>query len=285
MRVVHDITAMERLARELRAKGTLALVPTMGALHEGHLSLVRLAAEKADAVVVSVFVNPTQFGPHEDYERYPRDVERDAALADEAGADVVFAPSVEAMYPPGFSTVVDVRDLTDRLCGSYRPGHFDGVTTVVAKLLGIVRPDLAVFGQKDGQQASVIERMVEDLHLRVEIVRAPTVRESDGVALSSRNRYLSEDERARARVLPGALRVAREQYERGERRPEALLSEVRRRIEEEPDVRVQYVEAVDSRTLEPVEKLADGVMVAAAVFVGDTRLIDNVILGEAIDIG
>ncbi len=285
MRVVHDITAMERLARELRAKGTLALVPTMGALHEGHLSLVRLAAEKADAVVVSVFVNPTQFGPNEDYERYPRDVERDAALADEAGADVVFAPSVEAMYPPGFSTIVHVRDLTDRLCGSYRPGHFDGVTTVVAKLLGIVRPDLAVFGQKDGQQASVMERMVEDLHLRVEIVRAPTVRESDGVALSSRNRYLSEDERARARVLPGALRVAREQYERGERRPEALLSEVRRRIEEEPDVRVQYVEAVDSRTLEPVEKLADGVMVAAAVFVGDTRLIDNVILGEAVDIG
>ncbi|MBD3367340.1 MAG: pantoate--beta-alanine ligase [Candidatus Eisenbacteria bacterium] len=285
MELVSEVATMERRARELSRKGRLSLVPTMGALHEGHLSLVRLAASRSDATVVSVFVNPTQFGPGEDFERYPRDLERDAELAKAAGADILFAPSAEEMYPEGFSTVVHVKDLTDRLCGSYRPGHFDGVTTVVAKLFGIVRPDLAVFGQKDGQQVAVIERMAADLNLGVEIVRGAIVREDDGVALSSRNRYLSDEERARARVLSAALAAARDRYEGGERSAEAVVSEVRRTIEKEPAVRLQYVEAVDAKTLVPVRTLNDGVMVTAAVYVGDTRLIDNVILGEAAEIG
>jgi len=280
MQLIADIETMRRRARELASAGRLALVPTMGALHEGHLSLVRLASSMADATVVSVFVNPTQFGPGEDYEQYPRDLERDADRAEAAGGDVLFAPSVESMYPPGFSTVVHVRDLTERLCGAYRPGHFDGVTTVVAKLLGIVRPHLAVFGRKDAQQASVIERMATDLHLDVEIVRGAIVREDDGLAMSSRNRYLSDDERAHALVLHRALEAAREQYARGERSPDAVLSEVRSRIGSERAVALQYVDAVDAKTLEPVEELRDGVMVAAAMFVGDTRLIDNVVLGE-----
>jgi pantoate--beta-alanine ligase len=285
MRLIVDIDEMERTARSLSRKGRLALVPTMGALHEGHLSLVRLATSLAEATVVSVFVNPTQFGPAEDFERYPRDLERDADLAEAAGADVLFAPAAEAMYPAGFSTVVHVKDLTDRLCGSYRPGHFDGVTTVVAKLLGIVRPDMAVFGQKDGQQAAVVERMAEDLNLGVEIVRGGTVREPDGLAMSSRNRYLSREERARALVLSDALREAQEAYRRGQRDAAALVSSLRERIEADPSIRLQYIEAVDARPLEPVDALDDGVMVAAAVFVGDTRLIDNVILGEAVEIG
>jgi len=285
MELVCDIALVERRARELRRSGRLALVPTMGALHEGHLSLVRLAASAADATVVSIFVNPTQFGPGEDFERYPRDLERDADLAEAAGADVLFVPSTEAMYPDGFSTTVHVGGMTERLCGAHRPGHFDGVTTVVAKLFGIVRPDIAVFGQKDGQQVAVIERMVADLDLGVRIVRGEIVREADGLAMSSRNRYLSTDERRRALALPEALGEVRELFGQGERSSDAVLGAVRGRIESEPGVALQYVEAVDAVTLEAVDVLRDGVMVAAAVVVGETRLIDNVVFGESVEIG
>lgn len=256
----------------------VGLVPTMGYLHEGHLSLVRLARELSDTVVVSVFVNPTQFGPSEDFDNYPRDLTRDARLAGEAGCDLLFVPSAEEMYPAHYATVVHVQKLGRRLCGAFRPGHFDGVCTVVAKLLNIVRPEVAVFGQKDGQQAAIIERMAADLDLGVRIVRGPTVREADGLAMSSRNSYLSEDERADAAVLYQALEKARGLYESGETDAAAVIERVRSMIDARPTARSQYVAAVDRDTLDDVQELGPDTMIALAVFVGETRLIDNVVL-------
>jgi len=269
----------EMRARDLRAAGrVVGFVPTMGALHEGHLSLVRLARARADVVVVSVFVNPTQFGPSEDFESYPRDLEGDASLLAEAGCDVLFAPEAAAIYPAGFATVVHVQRLTRKMCGAFRPGHFDGVTTVVAKLLAIVRPDFAVFGQKDGQQAAVIERMAADLDTGVEIVRAPTVREADGLAMSSRNAYLTSEERADAPAIYAALDSARKLYEAGDTDADAALERIRGEIDARRTARTQYVAAVDASTLEDAAVLAPGVMLAVAVFVGETRLIDNIVL-------
>ena len=253
----------------------------MGFLHEGHLSLVRAAAELSDVVVVSVFVNPTQFGPSEDLERYPRDLPRDSALAEEAGCDILFVPAADEMYPARYATVVHVQRLSEKLCGAFRPGHFDGVCTVVAKLFEIVRPSIAVFGQKDGQQAAIIERMVADLNMGVEIVRGPTVREPDGLAVSSRNSYLSDDERREAAVLHSALEHGRALYGDGERDAARVLGEMRTMIESRPSAEVQYLAAVDSRTLDDVVELGPGVMLALAVFFGETRLIDNVLLGDA----
>lgn len=254
------------------------MVPTMGYLHEGHLSLIRRARELSDSVVVSIFVNPTQFGPSEDLERYPRDLERDTALCEGAGCDVLFVPSAEEMYPARYATIVHVQKLSRKLCGAFRPGHFDGVCTVVAKLFEIVRPTLAVFGQKDGQQAAIIERMVTDLHMDVRIELGDIVREPDGLAMSSRNRYLSLEERTDAVALSEALSAARDRYGSGETDAASVLEGVRAVIEARPTAEVQYVAAVDRKTLEDVTVLREGTMIAVAAIVGATRLIDNVVL-------
>ena len=280
METVTSIVDMKRAAGSLRREGrTVAFVPTMGALHEGHLSLIREADARADVVVVSVFVNPTQFGPVEDFDTYQRDLKRDSELAETAGCDIMFAPEVDDMYPVGSVTQVRVSGLTERLCGAVRPGHFDGVCTVVAKLFGIVRPHLAVFGQKDGQQVAVIERMVADLDMGVEIVRSPTIREPDGLAMSSRNANLSGVERRDAAVLFESLKHVVSRYGAGERNVERVVSEMQEMIEARETTEIQYITAVDASTLEDVDELGESVMVALAVFVGTTRLIDNVVLG------
>lgn len=280
MEIIRTVEQMRSRSRELRGEGTVVgLVPTMGYLHEGHLNLVRIALELAEFTVVSVFVNPTQFGPSEDLDRYPRDLDRDLGLLDGMGTDLVFAPKAEDMYPEGFETSVHVAGMGEGLCGAYRPGHFDGVCTVVAKLFEIVRPNLAVFGQKDGQQAAIIERMVADLNMDVQIVRGPTVREHDGLAMSSRNSYLSEEERRQAPVLHESLERARERFEAGETDAGRVLGEIRSMIESKPAAAVQYVAAVDWKTLEERERLVPGTMIALAVYFGKTRLIDNVVLG------
>jgi pantoate--beta-alanine ligase len=280
--VICSIDGMRKRSAELREAGSVVgLVPTMGALHEGHLSLIRVADALADVVVVSIFVNPTQFGPSEDFERYPRDLDTDSESAESAGADILFVPSVEEMYPARFETVVHVQGMTRKMCGAFRPGHFNGVCTVVAKLLNIVRPSIAVFGQKDAQQVAVIERMVKDLDVDVEIVRGPTVREADGLAMSSRNAYLSEDERADAAVLHEALERARSLYERGKTNAVAVLEEMHLIAASRPTTDVQYIVAVDAVTLEDVTELRPGALIAMAVFVGKTRLIDNLVLGAA----
>jgi pantoate--beta-alanine ligase len=248
----------------------------MGALHEGHLSLIRRARADNDLVVVSVFVNPTQFGPAEDLNKYPRDLERDLRLAGEAGADLVFSPSAAEMYPPGYSTWVDVEGLTEGLCGRSRPGHFRGVCTVVTKLLHVCAPDRAYFGEKDAQQLAVIKKMVRDLDIPVEVVSCPTVREADGLALSSRNVRLSSEERAEAPVIYRALSTARTLVENGEREASRLESEIREVLAGASRAAIDYVEIVEATTLKPVEVLSGRCLIAVAVWFGDTRLIDNV---------
>lgn len=287
MLTVTTVAAMQAEARRLRASNRrLALVPTMGALHDGHLALVAEARRHADHVTASVFVNPTQFGPTEDFARYPRDVDGDAARLRAAGCDVLFLPSVEEMYPfgaadagQGAGVAVTVSGLDAHLDGPHRPGHFAGVATVVTKLFHACQPDVAVFGQKDAQQLALIRRMTTALLFPVEIVGVPTVREADGLAMSSRNAYLTPDERTQAAVLHRALTGVREAMEGGERRPEALVEAARREIGAAPLARIQYVEIVDAATLQPVSgSLAPGasVLVALAVYFGTTRLIDNV---------
>jgi len=266
----------------LRADGgAVALVPTMGFLHEGHLSLVDLAGELADHVAVSIFVNPLQFGPSEDFAEYPRDEVRDLALLEERGAELVFIPEIEEMYPSGDPLVtVDPGPLGRRLCGAYRPGHFGGVLIVVAKLFGLLRPRTAVFGRKDFQQAVLIRRMAQDLDLGVDVVTGPIVREADGLALSSRNSYLSAEERAQAPAIQRGMKAAAERFEGGERSVERLLEVVRSHVEAEDLLRLQYVELVDAADLEPVGTARDGAVLAVAAFCGETRLIDNLSLGE-----
>jgi len=275
--VVRTKAEVRRAVAAMRPQ-RIALVPTMGYLHEGHLSLVDRARELADRVVLSIFVNPLQFGPQEDLDRYPRDLERDVELATGRGVDLIFAPDVREMYPGGEPIVRVVPGrLAETLCGAYRPGHFEGVLTVVAKLFGIVRPDVAVFGQKDFQQAVLIRRMVADLDLGIEIDVAPIVREPDGLAMSSRNVYLSPEERESALGLYRGLTRAAEAFAGGERDAERL----RRLVHDElarPGVRVQYVEVVDPETLQPTQPASPGNVLAVAAFVGQTRLIDNVIL-------
>jgi len=276
---IRTVEEMKRRASELRDAGSVVgFVPTMGSLHEGHLSLIRQAAALADTVVVSIFVNPTQFGPAEDFESYPRDLERDGALAAEAACDILFAPEAADVYPAHYATVVHVQHLTRRLCGAFRPGHFDGVTTVVAKLFGIVRPHLAVFGQKDGQQLAVIERMVADLNMDVTIVPGPTVREDDGLAMSSRNAYLTDDQRRDAVVLFESLELARSLYEAGETDADEVVGRMRELIDAKASTEIQYVEAVDRATMDPVSELREDAMIALAVHFGTTRLIDNIVL-------
>lgn len=265
--------------RELRGGGRLALVPTMGYLHEGHLSLVDLGRREAASVVATIFVNPLQFGPSEDFARYPRDEARDLALLESRGADLVFVPEVEEVYPDGTPRVtVWPGAMADVLCGAYRPGHFEGVLTVVAKLFGLVRPDVAVFGRKDYQQAVLVRRMVRDLELGVEIVTAPIVREEDGLAMSSRNAYLSAGERADAVGLHHALARTRAAFREGERDPAALARVARDELRRYSSLRPQYVEIVDPDTLERAAVAEKGTVVALAAFAGATRLIDNAVL-------
>lgn len=278
MKVITRASAMRRWSEQAQAAGRVGFVPTMGCLHEGHLALVRAARRRCEQVVASVFVNPTQFGPGEDYRRYPREPERDRRLLRAEGVDLLFAPAPEEMYPPGFSSFVEVAGLSERLCGRYRPGHFRGVTTVVARLFALVRPGVAFFGQKDAQQAVIIRRMVRDLEFGVRVAVVPTVREPDGLAMSSRNRYLSPAERAEAPVLYRALRLGRARAAAGERSVERLRRELRAFIRRHSRARVQYLEFVDIERLQPVSTVRGRVLVAVAAFFGKTRLIDNVLI-------
>lgn len=256
----------------------VGFVPTMGYLHEGHLSLARRAREECRSVVVSIFVNPTQFGPNEDLSKYPRDLERDLRLLEPVGVDLVWTPTPEAMYPPGFQTWVEVEGLTRPLEGAARPGHFRGVTTVVAKLFNAVQPQVAYFGQKDAQQAAVIHRMTRDLDFPIEVVVCPTMREADGLAMSSRNAYLNAEERNAATVLFRALSAAKDAFEKGERSADRLRQIVSETVSTEPLARLQYVSCADYDTLEELETITRKVLLSMAAFVGKTRLIDNFVL-------
>ncbi len=277
MQIIPSIPEMQSVAITLRTQGKLiALVPTMGALHEGHLRLIDSAKQRADVVIVSIFVNPTQFGPNEDFSKYPRTFEADAEACKQRGADIVFAPKKDDIYPPGYSTYVTEERLSKGLCGISRPGHFRGVSTVVNLLFNITRPDFAVFGQKDAQQAAIIKKMVADLWLPVEIVVAPTVREADGLAMSSRNQYLSEEQRHDAARIYRALREGKRLVDEGIRSPDRVLAEVTHVLSQSRRIRVIYVTMVDRDTFTPVREVVPGkCLIAVAVWVNDIRLIDN----------
>ncbi|MBI4329344.1 MAG: pantoate--beta-alanine ligase [Chloroflexi bacterium] len=272
-------TVAEFRAARAQVKGSLGFVPTMGYLHQGHMELVRRARKENDTVAASIFVNPTQFGPSEDLAAYPRDFDRDRAMLEKEGCDLLFYPGAEEVYPPGFDTYIEMGRIAQPLEGVARPGHFRGVATVVAKLFNVVQPTRAYFGQKDGQQVAVVKKMVRDLDFPLEIVVVPTVREPDGLAMSSRNVYLKPLERQAATVLWRALSRARDLYERGERDAEALREEVRRVLDSEPLARTEYVSLADAETLEEVDHVTRPVMVSLVVRMGATRLIDNIILG------
>lgn len=278
MQIVETVAEVREQVKVWRAEGlTVGLVPTMGYLHEGHKSLIDRAVAENDRVVVSVFVNPMQFGPSEDLESYPRDMDRDAALCEKAGASLIFHPDPSEMYHEDFSSFVDMNTLTGGLCGKTRPIHFRGVCTVVAKLFNIVTPDRAYFGQKDAQQLAVIRHMVSDLSFGIEIVGCPIIREEDGLAKSSRNTYLSEQERQAALVLSKSLALGKQALEAGEKDAAKVRSVILDNLEKEPLAKVDYVEVVDWNTLEPVSQVEDSVLVAIAVYIGKTRLIDNFI--------
>ena len=279
MKIIASLRQMkEASARFKNAGRTIGFVPTLGYLHEGHLSLVRASKKAADATVVSIFVNPTQFGPREDLAKYPRDLARDARMLRAEGVDILFCPDAAEMYPPGYKTYVEVHDLQNKLCGRSRPIHFRGVCTVVLKLFHIVRPDMAFFGQKDAQQTVIIRRMVRDLNLDVRIVAGPTVRDGDGLALSSRNSYLSPEERRAALVLTKSLKEAKMMVARGQRRAAVLIGRIRSLLRAEPLAREDYVAVVDPEDLEPLSLVKDRALIALAVFIGRTRLIDNVMV-------
>ncbi|QIJ72867.1 pantoate--beta-alanine ligase [Thermosulfuriphilus ammonigenes] len=279
MEIVTSIEKMTQISLKWRKEGQkIAFVPTMGYFHEGHLSLMRLARKKGDRLVVSVFVNPTQFGPQEDFEKYPRDKKRDIELAKKEGVDVLFCPSKEEMYPPEYQTYVEVTELSRPLCGESRPGHFRGVATVVLKLFNIIRPHLAVFGEKDYQQLLVIKKVVQDLNLSVEIVSHPIVREIDGLAMSSRNVYLSSEERKSALSLFKSLKLAQELVKKGERNSDKIRKIVRDFILSHPYTKIDYIELRDPKNLIEKKEISGPTLLAIAIFVGQTRLIDNIIL-------
>jgi pantoate--beta-alanine ligase len=284
MEIINRRQRMSSVARKIRREQdrTIGLVPTMGALHEGHLSLVREARRMCDVVVVSVFVNPAQFGPGEDFERYPRDLTKDTALLTDYNVDYIFAPPVDEIYSKNFSTYVNVEGLSEPLEGAARPGHFRGVATVVTILLNLVRPDFAYFGQKDAQQALVIKRLVRDLAFDTEIIILPTVREDSGLAIASRNLYLKADEQQSATVIHQALKKAKEVHKEGERHAGKIAEIVRSTIEAEPRARIEYVSITDAETLEKLDKLDDRpILIAVAAYIGKTRLIDNTVLYSA----
>lgn len=277
LQLIKSPKRMQKICGKLKERGkTIGLVPTMGYLHEGHPSLVRIARKRCDVLVVTIFVNPTQFGPKEDFQSYPRDFKRDRLLLEEEGCDLIFAPRMEDMYPEGYLTYVTVEKITGKLEGRTRPTHFRGVTTIVAKLFNIVQPDIAVFGQKDAQQAVVLKKMVEDLNYGIKMIIAPTVREKDGLALSSRNKYLSEEERRQATALYESLREAKRLIGRGERSASRIISRMRSLIEKQPSAELDYIAVTKARTLEPLNRLRGEVLISLAVRFGKARLIDNI---------
>jgi len=279
MKTINTIARMSTLAKMLRKEGkTVGFVPTMGYLHDGHISLVKAARKHTDVVVISVFVNPAQFGPKEDLEKYPRDPKRDETMSAQAGVDIMFCPTAKEMYPDGYSTYVAVEGVSQVMCGASRPSHFRGVTTVVAKLFGIVKPDIAYFGQKDAQQAIIIKKMASDLDMDIEIKVMPTVRERDGLAMSSRNTYLSEAERRDAVVLNQALKRAESLVSAGEKKAAVIKEEIRKMIAETATAKIDYIALVDPQDLKELETIGKEALIALAVFFGRTRLIDNTIV-------
>jgi pantoate--beta-alanine ligase len=278
MQIVRTVAEMRAALRSLRSKGLIiGLVPTMGALHAGHLSLVRAAREQCDAVVVSIFVNPTQFGPSEDFSKYPRTFNTDRKLLEEEKVDILFAPGVDEMYPSGSTTFVTVEEIGDRLDGASRPGHFRGVATVVAKLFHIVEPDKTYFGQKDAAQVAVLRRMVRDLNFPLELIACPTVREPDGLAMSSRNRYISSEDRTHALALSKTLFRTEQRIAAGIFTAQTLIDDAVAALAAEPHIRLDYFRIVDPDTLVDVEDIRNGALIAVAAFVGTTRLIDNIL--------
>ncbi len=281
MEIISTMREMSCISDELRSSGkTIVLVPTMGYFHEGHLSLMREGRRRGDVLVVSLFVNPTQFGEGEDYQIYPRDFSRDKALVEGIGVNILFVPTVEQMYPEGFQTFVETERVTKPMEGQFRPSHFRGVTTVVAKLFNIVKPHIAIFGEKDFQQLAVIRRMVEDLNMGVEIIGMPIVRERDGLAMSSRNQYLTSDQREAALSLNRSLQEASQLFRSGERNSGKIIDAVERVIEPERDVTIEYVEIRDAKTLEEIEMIEGQAVIALAIKVGKVRLIDNLVFRE-----
>jgi pantoate--beta-alanine ligase len=279
MLITRTIAETRAALAHARAQGNrIGFVPTMGYLHEGHLRLIDIARQHSDFVVVSIFVNPTQFGPHEDFASYPRDFERDRKLCEARGTDLIFAPEVSEIYPERSLITFQIEKLADRLCGARRPGHFNGVVLVVSKLFNIVQPDIAVFGQKDAQQLIIIKRLVQDLNFPVRIIAAPTVREPDGLAMSSRNVYLSSEQRAQSTVLYKSLQRAKALIESGERDPQQIIAEMRKLIATVSEAKIDYIEIVRVSDLQPIEKLDGLVLIALAVYFGKARLIDNIIL-------
>jgi len=276
MRLLTSIKKMQKLSLSLKRQGKkISFVPTMGALHKGHLSLVKRAKKLGDFVVTSIFVNPTQFGPKEDYRKYPRDLKKDKELLQKAGCDLIFAPRVKDIYPVGYLTYIDVEELSQKLEGASRPGHFKGVCTVVAKLFNIVQPDFAIFGQKDAQQALIIKKMAEDLDFPVKIIVSPTVREKDGLACSSRNSYLITEERNQAKILYQSLKLGEKMIKAGEKNPLKVIKKMTEMIKQVPLAKIDYIALTDTQTLEPVRKIKGELLLSLAVKFGKTRLIDN----------
>jgi len=279
VKIIRGIKRVQAAVRDLRKQGeTIGIVPTMGALHAGHLSLIKQARRENDRVIVSIFVNPTQFGPNEDFKKYPRSLRADSLLCKNAGVDIIFHPGVGQVYAKSYKTHVIVEKLSDVLCGEFRPGHFSGVATIVNKLFNIIQPDVAYFGQKDAQQAIIIQQMTRDLNMPVRIRLMPIVREPDGLALSSRNAYLNAEQRADAKVLFEALEKAKTMIKQGTVNSEKIISAMRRIIQKKRSARIQYIEIVDLDELRPVRLIKDKVLVALAVWIGNTRLIDNIIV-------
>ena len=279
MKAYKSISSLIKKVREVKKQGyKIGLVPTMGFLHEGHMSLIREARKDTDYVIVSIFVNPAQFGPKEDFKRYPRAIKRDIMLCEKEGADIIFTPEAKEMYPKGYATYVNVEKITDKLCGASRPGHFQGVSTVVAKLFNITMPDIAYFGQKDAQQAIVIKRMAGDLNMSVEIKVMPIVREKDGLAMSSRNVYLNRKERSQARSIYKSLKSAKELFNDGERDSKKIINKIKQIINNQPDAKIDYAAIVDAKDIREIKKISGKALAAVAVKVGKTRLIDNIVL-------
>ncbi|MGA9110544.1 MAG: pantoate--beta-alanine ligase [Smithella sp.] len=284
MRIINSIKQMQSFSKSLRMDGKkIAFVPTMGYFHEGHLSLMKEAKKMADCLVVSIYVNPTQFGPKEDFSKYPRDLDRDLKMAESVNVDVIFYPPDKEMYPANYQTYVDVEKVTQNLCGMSRPRHFRGVATVCNKLFNIVKPDFAIFGKKDFQQFVTIKRMVDDLNIDIQIVGSPTVRESDGLAMSSRNKYLNKDERKSALTLFKALKLAQKLYSNGEKKSSVIITEVEKLIKRASFTAIDYIKICDTRTLKDADKIKNQSVIALAVKVGNTRLIDNHVFGEKLD--
>ena len=279
MQIIQELTLLKKIIKDVKKDGlSIGFVPTMGFLHEGHLSLMRTAKAENDFMVMSIFVNPLQFGVGEDYEDYPRDLERDEKLARSVGCDLIFLPSAKEMYPTGYATFVKVEQLTDRLCGASRPGHFTGVTTVVAKLFNLVSPDRAYFGQKDAQQAFVLRKMVQDLNMDLNLIILPTKRESDGLAMSSRNKYLTPEQRKNSVVIIESLKMAEELADQGVRNVEEIKKAIYEKVSNTKDAQIDYIEIVDTEKLLPLAEIKGQCLIAAAVKFGKTRLIDNIIL-------